>query len=379
MNRILLFLIVAVFAGCADRTRSNAFSATELDVLYKPLYANGFAIYSYKNSTVLEIKKPWQGSMDNRMFYFFSRRGELPPPGFDGLVIELPLRKVVSMSTSYTAFIEALGSDSTICGVSGAQFVYSPAILKRIDNREIRNVGYESGLNYELLAETNPDVMFIYGVSGENSVVTDKVKEMGIKVVYLGDYLENSPLGRAEWIVALGELFDKRELAVSIFDSVSTSYNDVKAMAMSAVGRPKVMLNAPWRDTWFVPGDQSYMVRLITDAAGDYVCKGHDNDKSRPISAEAAYVYALDADIWLNPGSANTLDELLSANPNFSNIRPVLNKKVYNNNARSTASGGSDFWESGVIRPHVVLMDMIGILHPEIIADRELFYFHKIE
>ena len=118
------------------------------------------------------------------------------------------------------------------------------------------------------------------------------------------------------------------------------------------------MLNTPYRDTWFLPSSQSYMIRLIEDAGGEYVYTKNDSDTSVAVDMEEAYLLANAADFWLNVGPCNTLAELTAQNPKFSGIPVVRSRNVYNNNRRQTPAGGSDFWESGVVRPDLVLRDL---------------------
>ena len=121
------------------------------------------------------------------------------------------------------------------------------------------------------------------------------------------------------------------------------------------------------------------MVRLLEDAGGNYACRGVDSDQSRPISTETAFVAASQSDFWLSPGTVTSLAELNAMNPRFGSIPPVRNGNVYNNNARTTPEGGSDFWESGSAYPDRTLKDLIHILHPELLPDRTLYYFRHLQ
>ena len=85
---------------------------------------------------------------------------------------------------------------------------------------------------------------------------------------------------------------------------------------------------------------------------------------------------AVEADIWMNVGQCSTLDELRGAAPHFANVDVVVRGDVYNNNARATAAGGSDFWESAIVQPDVVLRDLVTILQG---GKEELYYHHKLE
>jgi iron complex transport system substrate-binding protein len=333
---------------------------------------------------VLSVKNPWQGAENVEMSLFLSRGGELPPAGFEGPVVEAPLKNVVCMSSSYVAFIDAIGRVDVVRGVSGAQYIFNDSVRARYDAGLVRDVGYDSNLDFEAIAALNPDLVMMYGLYGDNTAVTRKFDELGIKYIYIGDYVEQSPLGKAEWLVAMGEMLGEREKAEELFRSVERSYAETvdeiaRHVKLLSSNTPKVMLNAPYRDTWFVPGDRNYMVRLIGDAGGDYVCAGVDSDKSRPISGESAYIFASRADVWLNPGQASTRAQLLAENPRFAEIPPVLSGRVFNCIARSTPGGGSDFWESGAVRPDIVLKDIVRIFYPDVLPEHELYYFRRVE
>lgn len=377
---LLGFLLFSMTACNGSKTGKHG-TLQALDTLYAPRYARGFTLLRYgdRGSAVLEIKNPWQQAEGVTLRVFLSRDGESAPEGFTGEVVPVPIRRAVCMSSTYVAFLDAVGCDTVIRGVSGGKFIYNKKIRERLARNEIADVGYDSGLNHELLFGLRPDVVFIYGISGENSAVTDKMRELGIRVVYVGEYVENSPLGRAEWVVPMAQFVDRRERAETLFDSIGRDYNRIRELASAEIPRPRVMLNAPWRDSWFVPGDRSYIVQLIRDAGGEYACAGVDSDQSRPISIENAYLAVASSDFWLNPGSARSLAELRTINSRFAEIPAVLRRRVYSNNARRTPDGGSDFWESGVVKPHVILKDMMTILHPGLFPEHRFYYFEPLK
>lgn len=377
MKRYLpLLLLIAVLAGCK---RQPAFEPGEL--IYQPRYAGGFAIYEAgERSTAVRIKDPWQGADGVEQWVFVSRDGEAAPEGFPGQVVAAAPERVVCMSSGYVAFLEQLGEADRVTGVSGLDFVTSPDIRERGAAGDIVDVGYETNLNFELIASLRPGVVLMYGVGDDGRQVTGKYREMGVPYMFVAEYLENDPLGKAEWIVALAEVCGDRGRGVLEFEKIERAYGELKAAAAGFAERPSVMLNAPYRDTWYVPGDGSYMVRLVGDAGGRYACAGVDSRDSRPIDIEEAYVAMQGADFWLNTNHYSSLAELLGDNPRFASTPPVRDGRVFNNNARTTPAGGSDFWESAVVRPDVVLRDMVRILHPEAFpADSTLYYYKKLE
>jgi iron complex transport system substrate-binding protein len=372
-----LSFLLATFAlaGCGHR---GAFVPGE--VLYQPRYAAGFAIYEAgEQSTAIRIKNPWQGADGVEQWVFISRDGEEAPDGFEGQTVTEGAERIVCMSSSYVAFLAQLGEGDRVVGVSGLDFVTNPEIRQRGSVGDVADVGYEASLNFEVIASLRPDAVLMYGVGDDGGSVTAKYREMGVPYMFVAEYLEADPLGKAEWIVALAHLTGDRERGIAEFEKIERAYNTLKTTATGFASRPAVMLNAPYRDTWYVPGDESYMVRLLGDAGGRYVCAGVRSRDTRPIDVEEAYLAMQQADVWLNTNHYGSLAELLADNPRFASTPPMRGQRVFNNNARTTPEGGSDFWESGVVRPDVVLGDLVKILHPEAAADSLYYYYKRLE
>ena len=210
------------------------------------------------------------------------------------------------------------------------------------------------------------------------TAITDKLKELSIPYIYMGEYLEESPLGKAEWMVVLSELTDSREKGIEIFSEIPKRYLSLKALTESVGQCPTVMFNTPWNDSWVMPSTKSYMAQLVADAGAEYIYKENSSNSSTSIGLETAYGLIQKADYWINVGSATSLDELKTVNPKFADAKAVRERTVYNNNLRLTPTGGNDYWESAVIRPDVVLRDLIHIFHPELVPD-SLYYYRHLE
>ena len=369
---ILTWLCLLFLASCISNKKTSL-EAFKQDV-YTPEYATGFKILGAKNaqSTLIQVSNPWQGAKNVTMSYFISRNGELPPTGFTGPTIPAGAQRIVCMSSSYIAMLDAVGQVDRIVAVSGINYIANPYILAHKDS--IKDMGPE--MNYELLLGLKPDVVLLYGIGDAQTAVTDKLKELAIPYMYVGEYLEESPLGKAEWLVALSELTDSRDKGIDVFREIPKRYQALKDLTASVEQRPTVMFNTPWNDSWVMPSTQSYMVQLVTDAGADYIYKENTSNSSAPIGLETAYGLIQKADYWINVGTASTLDELKNMNPKFADAKSVRDKTVYNNNLRITATGGNDYWESAVVRPNVVLRDLIHIFHPELVSDSTYYYRH---
>lgn len=374
----VLICIVALLFGC--KSRSGQSDTTT--VAYTPRYAQCFRILAdsaYRQSRIIEVIDPWQGASGVRQQLLLLADNEQAPADFDGQIVRTPIRHVAVLSSSFVAMFDAVGEAERIAGVSGLDYIMNPTVRRAADEGRTVEIGYESNLNFEALRATGTDLVLLYGISGENRALTGKLRELGIPYIYIGDYVEPYPLGKAEWIVAIAALCDKQADGERVFMEIENRYHAEKArFADKQEKKPRVMLNTPYRDTWFMPSVRSYAVRLIEDAGGEYVYPENKGTSSVPISLEQALLLTNTADVWLNVGQCSTLDELRRTNPKFADMPAVRNRRVYNNNKRTTPTGGSDFWESGAVAPDVVLHDLALILHGNPPTD-SLYYYKRLE
>ena len=78
-------------------------------------------------------------------------------------------------------------------------------------------------------------------------------------------------------------------------------------------------------------------------------------------------------------GNAKTKDDILLEDSRLESFPPFINGRIYNFNKRINENGGNDYWESGVVNPHLILKDLIAILHPDAIPNHEFYYYRQVE
>lgn len=367
-----LCLLIVLLAACNGKKTASISDFS--NQLYTPEYASGFSIKGADGyeSSIITVTNPWQGADSITTQLFIARGGESAPEGFTGQVLEGDASRIVAMSSTHIAMLDAVGEAGRVVGVSGIDYISNPVISANRDS--IGDVGYEGNINYELLISLDPDLVLLYGVNGASSM-EGKLNELGIPFMYVGDYLEESPLGKAEWMVALSEVVGKRTEGEQVFGGIPVRYNDLKKrVADTVLDAPSVMLNTPYGDSWFMPSTESYVARLVKDAGGDYIYKKNTGNASLPIDLEEAYKLTSEADMWLNVGMANSLDELRTSCPKFSDTRCFRNGSVWNNNLRTNAAGGNDYYESAVVNPDILLRDLVKIFHPELVEEDFVYY-----
>lgn len=367
-----LCLLIVLLAACNGKKTASISDFS--NQLYTPEYASGFSIKGADGyeSSIITVTNPWQGADSITTQLFIARGGESAPEGFTGQVLEGDASRIVAMSSTHIAMLDAVGEAGRVVGVSGIDYISNPVISANRDS--IGDVGYEGNINYELLISLDPDLVLLYGVNGASSM-EGKLNELGIPFMYVGDYLEESPLGKAEWMVALSEVVGKRTEGEQVFGGIPVRYNDLKKrVADTVLDAPSVILNTPYGDSWFMPSTESYVARLVKDAGGDYIYKKNTGNASLPIDLEEAYKLTSEADMWLNVGMANSLDELRTSCPKFSDTRCFRNGSVWNNNLKTNVAGGNDYYESAVVNPDILLRDLVKIFHPELVEEDFVYY-----
>ena len=375
-----LFLLFAICNACNRKSVKETLnnSSSGIQLITK---AQRFKIEKVDGYFRVNIINPWQGADNINMEYYLVRRDSVLPAGLDSAdVIFVPVKNIVCMSTTHVAMLAALGEENTISGVSGPGYIYSENLQKNIKAGLVADVGYDSGINKELILTISPDLIMMYGIGSESAGYVGKIRELGIKVVFNADYLETDPLGKAEWIKLFGALYCKEKIADSIFQSEIRLYDNLKAyISENATERPKVLLGLPYKDTWYVSPGNSFISKIITDAGGEYLWNDTESSVSMPFGIENVYLRALTADFWFNIGSISTRSEIEAVDPRLTKLPCFLKGNLYNNNRRTTLKGGNDYWESGTVFPHLILKDFANILHPELFRNNDLFYYKKIK
>jgi len=370
------FLILA----CGNSPQQNHETAARIKNSFIT-EAKRFTLEKTDSCTVFEVLNPWQGA-DNvsQIYYLKDRYSEKSCSVDEEKIIYVPVRKIICMSTTHLAMIKALHEENTVCGVSGTGFIYDKEISEKIKNGFISDIGYEAGLNNELIIRISPDLIMMYGIGSESMGYLGKLMDLGVKVMFNADYLEEDPVGKAEWIKLFGALYCKEEAASEIFNNVIREYNKLRIFIdKNTVVRPDVLLGLPFRDTWYVSPGNSYISRLINDAGGNYLWSNSISSVSMPMSIENVYLEALKAEFWLNIGMVNSKDEITAIDARLGNIPCVKMGNLFNNNKRITSAGGNDYWESGTLNPQIILKDIALVLHPELFENKELFYYRRVE
>ena len=275
--------------------------------------------------------------------------------------------------------VELLNEETAIVGFPYAKYVSSAKTRALIDEGKIQEIGKESSLNTEILLDLQPELVVGYSVSSADKSLTT-IQKAGINVIYNGDWLEETPLGRAEWIKFFGVLFDKEKQADSIFKMIEANYIEAKQIALKSTKKPTILSGAIMsKDIWNLPAGESFVAQFLIDANLDYLWKNTEGKGSLSLSFESVFDKGQNADYWITPGYFSSKEQLLNSNEIYKKFNAFQNDKIYTPILKKGKTGGAIYYELAGTRPDLVLKDLIKITNPELLPNYEFTFFEKMK
>ncbi|WP_291097745.1 MULTISPECIES: ABC transporter substrate-binding protein [unclassified Flavobacterium] len=374
--KFLFFLFVISFIGCKqnNKTSKNTIATSENSIQY----AKGLEIYKRKGFSIVKITNPWPEAKENFTYILKEKNGIIPDSLKQFTVIPIPIKSIVVTSTTHIPSLELLGVENTLIGFPNTAYISSEKTRELIDTGKIREVGTNESLNTEVLIDMKPDVIVGFGLNNSNPIL-DNLQKSGLKVMFDGDWNEQSPLGKAEWIKLFGALYELDSKANAVFSEIEAAYNNTLALAKKATVRPSVLCGSMYQNQWFVPQGESWASLFLKDAQSDYLWKNTKGTGSLPLPFENVLELAKNAEFWIAPGNFASLKEMSDSNPHYNQFASFKNKKVYSYAVNKGAKGGIIYFEWSPTRPDWVLKDLIKIFHPELLPNHKLFFYQKLE
>ncbi|MGB5435094.1 MAG: ABC transporter substrate-binding protein [Maribacter sp.] len=375
---ILSFLFCLV--GCKEHTKKGfpvPMSSKETNVAY----AKGFTIEKTASGiTLITVLSPWPNAKTGFKYALVPKTElasiTLNKEEYDAIV-GVPVTSIVATSTTHIPSLETLGVIDALKGFPDTQYVSSEIARQRIDSGLIKELGNNESINTELVIELSPEVIFGFSINNQNKAY-ETLKRSNIPVVYNGDWTEETPLGKAEWIKFFAPFFQKEREADSIFKAVSDAYNQAKSLAKNSKKQPTVLCGALYKDVWYLPGGNSWAARFLEDANAYYPWSETTQTGSLNLSIESVLAKGVDTDYWISPSQFISYQEMEDANSHYLNFKAYQNKNIFTFAKTKGKTGGLLFYELGPNRPDLVLKDLIHIFHPEVLPEHELFFYKPL-
>jgi len=372
----LLFVLAlsVVFAQCKKET----VTAERIDSQNTIRHAKGFSIQNYEGYTVLTVRNPWPKATKTYTYILKEKNGIVPDSLKQNPIISVPIKSIVVTSTTHIPSLEMLKKEKTLVGFPNLDYISSEKVRAQIEAGKVKELGMNQNLNTEVLLNLQPDVIIGYGIDNNNPTL-DNLQKSGLKVLLNGDWNEETPLGKAEWIKFFGALYGQQKKAEAIFSKIEKEYLKTIRIAQNAKERPTILAGDMFEDRWYLPKGNSWGSLLLKEAKGQYLWAETSGTGSLSLSFETVLVKAKNADIWITSGQFSSLREMLAANPHYNQFKAFQNKNVYSFSGRKGKTGGIVYYELAPNRPDIVLKDIVKILHPELLKSYKPYFFEKLQ
>ena len=379
-----LFLAV-LLSSCGGRQTASADGGDTVPFRYAQL----LQLVRHDGYTVATIRHPWRQDAVLHRYVLVPAAAPVPEGFPEGTVIRTPLRRSVVFTTVHCSLLSMLHREASVAGVADLKYIKAPYVQEGVAAGRIVDCGDGMSPVIEKIIDLHPDALLLSPF--ENSGGYGQLEEIDIPIVECAEYMEPSPLGRAEWVRFYGLLYGCEHEADSLFALVDSSYhalrhtvmpesrNPVMSESRNPATAPKtsVLVDKVTGSVWYVPGGRSTIGQMLSDAGARYPWASDDRSGSIALPFETVLERAGDCDVWLLRYSGQqplTRQQLLSEHRGYNQFRSFREGRVYGCNVEQ-----SMFYEDSPFRPDLLLSDFIKILHPDIPDLPALRYYHKVE
>ncbi|MDE5745196.1 MAG: ABC transporter substrate-binding protein [Paramuribaculum sp.] len=364
---MVMLLLPCGCTGGADRGDTTGGDTVQLR------YAEEIELVKHDGFTVATVRNPWDTTAVLARYILApdsTPAGRLP----QGTVIRVPLKKSLVYSSVHIGLIDELGADTAIAGVCDARFINLSKIKNRLSDHSIADCGNSMNPDIEKIIHLSPDAILLSPY--ENSSVNARLEALGIPIVQCADYMESTPLARAEWMKFFGILYGGESTADSLFAETEKEYLSLKSRVADTEFHPVVIFDTPYGSQWFMPGESSTTATYIRDAGGKNPFDSYKISGSVPLSAEQVLMQAKNADYWLVRYASSeplSLKSHLASNKIYSQFDAAVNKNIF---ACNTIE--NPLFDETPFHPQWFLAELISIIHPELGIGSQRQYFKRL-
>lgn len=363
-------LFVLFLSSCVPNDQNH--QSTDQPQFSSIRYAKGFKLEAFPGYFHLTIFNPWQKREILQEVLLVSDHSQLPDSiGFMSQ-IKVPVKSMAALSSTQWGPLIKLDRVQVVKGVSESAFIADTLMNQLVKRGEVVDLASDGQYDIEKLMVMKPEVILF---SPDPTGVPTPLKMTGLPMIAWPDYFETDPLGRTEWMKILGVLSGVSQESVVLFDSIATSYEQLKSLAARVTERPVVFADKAFAGQWYVPGGKSYMSQIFKDAGATYVFSDNESEASFPLDIETILAKAGDADYWRIAQAARGqygYAEIKSENEIYASFKAFKDHKVIYCNSFETA-----YFERGPLEPHLILADFIAVFHPTLLPGHKPV-FHQL-
>ena len=279
--------------------------------------------------------------------------------------VRTPLESNLVFTAPHCQLLTELGCQNAITGVCDKDYINIPDIKSRAQAdakvaHPIMDCGSSMQPDIERIIALHPEALLISPF--ENNGGYGKLDKLRIPIIETADYMETSPLGRAEWIKLYGLLLNSSK-ADSLFSAIEKEYLQLKAEAAKLPLGLSILTERKTGNVWYVPGGKSTMGILLRDAHAKYIFADDQHSGSLSMSPEQIIAKGNQVDVWAFKyfgGNALTKNDLLAEYQGYQALKAFQTGTVY-----ETDTSCEPYFELTSFHPEILLREFIILSHPE--------------
>lgn len=279
--------------------------------------------------------------------------------------VRTPLESNLVFTAPHCQLLTELGCQNAITGVCDKDYINIPDIKSRAQAdakvaHPIMDCGSSMQPDIERIIALHPEALLISPF--ENNGGYGKLDKLRIPIIETADYMETSPLGRAEWIKLYGLLLSSSK-ADSLFSAIEKEYLQLKAEAAKLPLGLSILTERKTGNVWYVPGGKSTMGILLRDAHAKYIFADDQHSGSLSMSPEQIIAKGNQIDAWALKyfgGNALTKNDLLAEYQGCQALKAFQTGTVYETN-----TSREPYFELTSFHPEILLREFIILSHPE--------------
>ena len=366
----LVLLLTACRGGQSPRVQTGG------DTLHFQ-HATLLSVVRHDGYTEVKVKNPWKPGAILHQYILVPSDSSLSTIHYslpEGTIVRTPLRRSMVFTTVHCAMLLSLDCQESIAGVADLKYIKIPWIHEQVALGHIADVGEGMSPVVEKIIDSRPDAILLSPF--ENSGGYGRLEEIDIPLIECAEYMEPTPLARAEWLRFYGLLYGCEQRADSLFHIVDDNYNTLRTFAHRHPATKTALVDKVTGSVWYVPGGRSTIGQMIADANGRYPWATDEHSGSVSLPFEAVLERGGEADVWLFRYSGDhdiTYQELAREHHGYSQFRAFRQQQAYGCDVERC-----NFYEETPFRPDWLLGDLIRILHPELPGLPPLRYYKPL-
>ncbi|HEY7698553.1 MAG TPA: ABC transporter substrate-binding protein [Vicinamibacteria bacterium] len=282
----------------------------------------------------------------------------------------MPARTVTVTTNEDLGLITALGMKPGLRSV-GTRAIYPQDVWDKVRSGELPVTGGwgAEGPQLERLASLAPDVVIIGAFHSEASVNLRRVREAGLATVPSLVRVEPTPLGRAEWLKSLSLVFNREAEANQLFERIEKKYRELSRNARSERYKPLAFWGSTYSAGWWGVGRNNFQACLLEDAGAENALGDDGPTHVVLVGVEVVVDRAQRAEYWITEG----LRDLPGGRPEELRARR-FDHVFYVCRQYRADNSGCDYYHTSPHRPDLMLEDLVGLFHPDLVPQREPYF-----